>query len=106
MYKLKVGLFLGPEHEIMVFITPPIYKFVHKQNIGDFLFIVVLLNQRKKTSFYQISVLSILIFFKKTYRHYRTVKMHLYKLYVMIFYEKDDAWKEAYRTSFMSVVTV
>ena len=65
MYKLKVGLFLGPEHEIMVFIAPPIYKFVHKQNIGDFLFIVVLLNQRKKTSFYQISVLSILLFLKK-----------------------------------------
>ena len=55
MYKLKVGLFLGPEHEIMAFI----YKFVHKQNIGDFLFIVVLLNRREKTSFYQISVLSI-----------------------------------------------
>ena len=64
MYKLKVGLFLGPEHEIMAFITPPTFKFVSKQNIGYFLFIVVLLNQRKKTSFYQISVLSILIFLK------------------------------------------
>ena len=43
MYKLKVGLFLGPEQEIM--------KFVHKQNIGYFLSIVVLLNQTKKPLF-------------------------------------------------------
>ena len=33
--------------------------------------------------------------------------MHLYKLQsIILFYEKDDTWKEAYRTSFMSVVTV
>ena len=42
---------MGPEHEIMAFITPPIYKFVHKQNNGYFLFIVVLLDQREKPLF-------------------------------------------------------
>ena len=36
MYKLKVGLFLGPEPEIMAFITPPTYKFVHKQKHWGF----------------------------------------------------------------------
>ena len=68
--------FFGSEHEVMALITPHIiiHKFVHKQNIGYFLFVVVLLNQSKRTSFYQITVLSILIFFEKTSRHYRTVK--------------------------------
>ena len=50
--------FFGPEHEIMAFITSHIYKIVHKQNIGYFLFIVVLLSQRIITSFHQVSVLS------------------------------------------------
>ena len=47
----KAEFTFSPEHEIMAFITPPIYKYVHKQNMGYFLFIVVLLNQGKKPLF-------------------------------------------------------
>ena len=57
-FQVERFFFSGPEHEIMAFITPHIYKFVHKQNIGYFLFIVVLLSQRIITSFHQVSVLS------------------------------------------------
>ena len=90
MYKLKVGLFLGPEHEIMALITPPIYKFVHKQDIGDFLFIVVLLNQRKKNFFLSnISSIHFNFFFKKLTDIIELSIRHLYKLQsIMLFYKK------------------
>ena len=68
----------GPEHEVMALITRHIYSFVLKQNIGYFVFVVVLLNQRKRTSFYQVSVLS--IYFLKRTDIIELSIMHLYKL--------------------------
>ena len=78
--------FFGPGHEIMAFITSHIYKFVHKQNIGYFLFIVVLLSQRIITSFHQVSVLST-YFFKLTGIIELSI-VHLYKLQSILFYYK------------------
>ena len=80
----------------MAFITPPIYKCVHKQNMGYFLFIVVLLNQRKKPLFIKYQSY-LFFFFKKLTDIIELSTMHLYELQsIMLFYKKDDAWREAY----------
>ena len=68
----------------MAFITPHIYKFVHKQNFGYFLFSVVLLSQRIITSFHQVSVLST-YFFKLTGIIELSI-VHLYKLQSILFH--------------------